>query len=143
MSDETATGFGVSREGVVDLAHALSQAGATSLTDAFPAATLAPIWQALLDNDAIETPEGVDAARIEVRLTEPRMLELHVPFHAGDDEQARVLPVPVEGLSVSGELADQLGQEAERLAEALELSQSASASDVAPEPGKTTQKPHN
>ena len=104
MSD--APEFGIDRQGVVDLADSLEQAGAGSLEDAFPAALLAATWRALLENGGIQTPARVDLDRVEVLLVGPKVLELRVPVRTKDAELVKAVPVWVEKWSASGSSSD-------------------------------------
>jgi hypothetical protein len=132
------TEFGASDKGVKKLAASLG--GARSLADAFPAALVTPVWQALLEAGAVEMPKRVDAHRVEVLLVDPHQVELRVPVRSGSDEFVKVVPVRVDSWPASGELARQIGDEAERLARALEAADATSV--VQHKPGQS-QKPHN
>jgi hypothetical protein len=140
MSGEPGAEFGIGKQAVLDLARSLERAAADSLVDAFPAALVAPTWRALLENGAVEAPTRVDLDRVEVRLTGPKALELRVPVRSGDGEVVKPVAVLVEKWSASGGLADQLEDEAEKLAAALELAASQPTFDHYPGSG---QKPHN
>ena len=139
MSDDPAdTGFGVSNQGVLDLAAQLG--GAESLADAFPAALLAPVWQALLEADVVETPARVDAHRVEVLLLGPNQLELRVPVRSRYAEFVQVVPVWVGEWLATGKLENQIADEAKRLSRALELADANQRFEHSPGQG---QKPHN
>jgi hypothetical protein len=140
MSDDPGAAFGTSRQAVLDLARSLQRAQTDSLVDAFPAALVAPTWRMLLEKGVVEAPTRVDLDRVEVRLTGPKTLELRVPVRSGDAEVVKAVAVDVEKWSASGGLADQLAHEAETLAAALELADSAPTFDHYPGSG---QKPHN
>ena len=140
MSEVPGAQFGVSDQAVLDLVASLEKAGADDVVDAFPAALLAPTWRALLESGAIETPARVDVDRVEVRLVGPHALELRVPIVSGDGEFVRSVPVSVEKWSATGELANQLGEEAQRLVAALEM---ADLRDPFDHYTGTGQKPHN
>jgi hypothetical protein len=139
MSDAPGdTGFGISNQGVLDLASALGEAD--SLADAFPAALLAPVWRALLDAGVVETPARVDVQRVEVLLLGPNQLELRVPVRSRHAEFVKVVPVWVGKWLAKGQLENQIGDEAERLARALERADSNPVFEYSPGQG---QKPHN
>jgi hypothetical protein len=139
MNDEPSAEFGISEQGVVELARSFERAGTHSLEDAFPAALLAPTWRALLEGGAIEAPTHVDLDRVEVRLAGPKRLELRVPIRFGEAEVVKAVVVHVEVWTVSGELVGQLAAEAEKLARALELAASLPTFNHK----GTGQKPHN
>jgi hypothetical protein len=136
MSDDP--GFGVSRQAVLDLAHSLE---VDSLADAFPAALLAPVWRALLEGGTIEAPTRVDLDGVEVIVTAPNWLELRVPVRSRHGEPVSALPVWVEAWTTPGNtLAEQLVEEAESLAQALEMAASLPTFDHYP---GSAQKPKN
>jgi hypothetical protein len=138
MSDDPGAGFGVSRQAVLDLASSLD---AESVADAFPAALLAPVWRALLEGGVIEAPTRVDLDRVEVLVTGPKWLELRAPVRSGYGEPVKALAVWVEAWSTEGEtLAEQLDNEAESLAQALQEAASLPTFDHDPRVG---QKPRN
>jgi hypothetical protein len=139
MSDDPAdTGFGVSNQGILDFASSLGEAD--TLVDAFPAALLAPVWRALLEAGVVETPARVDAHRVEVLVVGPNQLELRVPVRSRYAEFVKVVPVWVGKWLAKGELENQIGDEAERLAGALERADSNPVYEHGPGQG---QKPHN
>jgi hypothetical protein len=139
MSDDPAdTGFGISKQGVLDFASSLG--GADSLVEAFPAALLAAVWRALLEADVVETPARVDAQRVEVLLVGPNQLELRVPVRSRYAEFVKVVPVWVGNWLAKGALENQIGDEAEQLANALERADSNPVFEHSPGQG---QKPHN
>jgi hypothetical protein len=129
----------VTRGALIRYADALEKADVSSLQEAFPAALLAATWRALLEHGVIEAPAEVDLDRVEVLLAAPNVLELRVPVRTRTTELVKAVPVLVEW-TASGELTNQLGEEAERLAEALELAVSLPTVDHGRGPG---QKPHN
>ena len=131
--------FKLTRQALVSLADALGQAGADSLQGAFPAALLAATWRALLENGVIEAPTLVDVERVEVIVTGPNALELRVPVRTKTAELVKSVPVLVEW-TATGDLTNQLGEEAEHLVDALELAASLPTFDHTRGPG---QKPHN
>ena len=133
-----AEGFGISRQGVLDFSDSLGDAD--ELADGFPAPLVASVWRALLTAGVIETPARVIADRIEVWPVGPHALELRVPVRTGLMEFVKAVPVHVPKWPATGELENQVADEAERLVRALER-----AGDIAVvqhSPGQT-QKPHN
>ncbi len=139
MGAEPGHEFKLTRRALIRLADALEKAGADSLQDAFPAALLAATWRALLENGVIHAPAHVDVERIEVLVTGPSVLELRVPVRTKTAELVKSVPVLVEW-TATGDLTNQLGEEAEHLAAALELAASLPTVDHTRGPG---QKPHN
>jgi hypothetical protein len=131
--------FKLTRQALVRLADALGQAGADSLQGAFPAVLLAATWRALLENGVIEAPTRVDVERVEVLVTGPDALELRVPMRTKTAELIKAVPVVVEW-TATGDLTNQLGEEAEHLVDALELAASLPTFEHTRGPG---QKPHN
>jgi hypothetical protein len=118
MSDDPGAAFGVSRQAVLDLAASLD---AKSVADAFPAALLASVWGALLEGGTIEAPTRVDLDRVEVIVTGANWLELRAPVRSRYGEPVKALAVWVEAWTTQGKtLVEQLGDEAESLAKALE-----------------------
>jgi len=117
MSDEPA--FEIKSRDVLALASTLEKAGARSLEDVFPAALVAPTWRALLESGSIKAPARVDLDRVEVLLVGPNALELRVPVRTKSSELVKVLTVWVKKWSSTGQLAEQLDKEAQRLADAL------------------------
>ena len=139
MSEETGdTGFGVSNQGVLDVASGLGEAD--SLEDAFPAPLVADVWRALLEADVVETPARVDAHRVEVVVLGPNQLELRVPIRSRYAEFVKVVPVWVGQWLATGKLENQIADEAKRLARALERADSNPVFEHSPGQG---QKPHN
>jgi hypothetical protein len=139
MGAEPGHEFNLDRGALIRLADALENAGADSLQVAFPAALLAATWRALLENDVLEAPAGVDVERVEVLVTGPNALELRVPVSTKTAELVKSVPVLVEW-TAGGDLTNQLGEEAEHLVDALELAVSLPTVDHTRGPG---QKPHN
>ena len=131
-------GFGISAQGVLDFAASLGDAD--DLADGFPAALVAPVWRALLAAGVIETPARVVAERIEVVVLGPHVLELRVPVRTRFAEFVKATPVHVPRWPATGALENQIGDEAERLAKALE--HAAEIAVFEHSPGQT-QKPHN
>jgi hypothetical protein len=116
MSDESA--FEVDQQQVAAIAQAT---GAAAIVDAFPAALLAPTWQALLQGGAIKTPAGLDATRVKVHLQGPRTLELLVPVTLKDgDEVVKSSVVRIKSWTANGDMFQQLDSEADELKQALE-----------------------
>ncbi len=138
MADESA--FGIKEKDVLGLASSLEKAGARSLADVFPAALVAATWRELLDHGGIKAPARVELDRVEVVLVGPKALELRVPIRAKSTEYVKVLTVWVEKWSSTGELAEQLVKEAQRLAQALERADSQA---VFAHYTGSGQKPHN
>ena len=101
---------------------------------------VAPTWRALLEHGGIKAPARVDLDRVEVVLVGPKALELRVPIRAKSTEYVKVLTVSVEKWSSTGELAEQLVKEAQRLAQALERADSQA---VFAHYTGSGQKPHN
>lgn len=135
MSDQT--GFEVDERHLVELVKEL---GVGDILDAFPADLLAPAWRALLKAGAITAPDNVEVARVMVRLLGPHKLELLVPLRLGDgDEVVKSVVVRVDQWTATGEVGNQLYDEAKVLARALE---SAYHQDVFDHEGPG-QKPHN
>jgi hypothetical protein len=139
MANEPTRDFTVAPPALTRLADALEKADATSLQEAFPAALLAATWRALLENGVIEAPEQVALDRVEVLVAGTEVLELRVPVRTRTHEIVKAVPVLVQW-TASGDLIEQLGDEAERLTQALELAVSLPAFDHDRGPG---QKPHN
>ena len=75
-----------------------------------------------------------------MRLAGPKLLELRVPVRSGDHEVVKAVVVEVEKWSAEGALANQLEDEAEKLAGALEMADAQQTFDHYPGSG---QKPHN
>lgn len=135
MRDES--GFDVDEQQLVALVKAL---GVGDVLDAFPADLLAPTWRALLTAGAVTAPDNVDVSRVAVRLLGRHKLELLVPERLDDgDEVVKIVVVRVDQWTASGELGNQLYDEAKTLARALE---SAYHQDVFDHEGPG-QKPHN
>jgi hypothetical protein len=132
------TEFGVSDQGVQDFAASLGGAG--SLADAFPAVLLAPVWDAMLRAGVVVAPPRVAVDRAEVLPVGPNALELRVPVSTVYGEVLKSVPVYVSGWLADGELAAQIADEAERLADALETADANDAFFHTPGQG---QKPHN
>jgi hypothetical protein len=134
MSDET--GFEIDEQQLVALVKALDVG---DILDAFPADLLAPVWRALLKAGVIKAPDNVDASRAVVRLLGPHKLELLVPERLKDgDEVVKSVVVRVDQWTASGELGNQLYDEAKVLARALD---SAYHQDIFDHEGPG-QKPH-
>jgi hypothetical protein len=140
MSEDPGTGFGVTRQGMLDLADSMEHGGAGSLADAFPAALVAPTWRALLEGGVIEAPTRVALDRVEVRVIGPKVLELRVPVRTRNAEFVKAVPVWVEAWTTTGSLGEQLDKEAKRLTAALEQADAQPVVDHDPGSG---QKPHN
>jgi hypothetical protein len=135
MSDET--GFEVDEQQLVELVQRL---GVGDILDAFPADLLAPTWRALLKGAVVTGPDNVELSRVMVRLLGPHKLELLVPLRLSDgDEIVKSVVVRVDQWTASGEVGNQLYDEAKVLARALE---SAYHQDVFDHEGPG-QKPHN
>jgi hypothetical protein len=135
MSDET--GFEVDDQ---QLAALVKELGVGDVVDAFPADLLAPVWRALLKAGAVKGPDNVDVSRVMVRLLGPHKLELLVPERLKDgDEVVQSIVVRVDQWTASGELGNQLYDEAKVLARALETAYHQQIFDHEG-PG---QKPHN
>jgi hypothetical protein len=135
MSDES--GFEVDDDQLAALVKALDVG---DLVDAFPADLLAPTWRALLKAGAVKGPENVDVSRVMVRLLGRHKLELLVPERLQDgDEVVNSIVVRVDQWTASGELGNQLYDEAKVLARALETAYHQQVFDHEG-PG---QKPHN
>ena len=139
MGAEPGHEFTLTRRALIRLADALEKGGARSLQDAFPAALLAATWRALLENGVIKAPARVDVERVEVLVTGPTVLELRVPVRTKTAEFVKAVPVEVQW-TATGDLTNQLGEEAERLSDALELAASLPTFAHTRGPG---QKPHN
>ena len=131
-------GFGISAQGVLDFAASLGDAD--DLADGFPAALVAPVWRALLAAGVIETPARVIAERIEALPLGPHVLELRVPVRTRFGEFVKATPVHVPRWPATGALENQIGDEAERLARALEHATATAVFEHSP---GQTQKPHN
>jgi hypothetical protein len=135
MSDET--GFEVDEQHLVALVKKL---GVGDVVDAFPADLLAPTWRALLKAGVVKAPANVEVARVMVRLLGPHKLELLLPQRLDDgDEVVKSVVVRVDQWTASGEIGNQLYDEAKVLTRALE---SAYHQDVFDHEGPG-QKPHN
>src|SRR3954462_12715274 len=135
MSDET--GFEVDEQQLVALVKEL---GVGDVVDAFPADLLAPTWRALLKAGVVTGPQDVDVSRVIVRRLGPPKLELLVPQRLKDgDEVVKSVVVRVDQWTASGELGNQLYDEAKVLTRALE---SARQQDIFDHEGPG-QKPHN
>jgi hypothetical protein len=135
MSDES--GFEVDEQQLVALVKEL---GVGDVVDAFPADLLAPTWRTLLKSGVIKGPDNVDVPRVVVRLLGPHKLELLVPRRLKDgDEVVTSVVVRVDQWTVSGELGNQLYDEAKILTRALD---SAYHQDIFDHEGPG-QKPHN
>jgi hypothetical protein len=135
MSDET--GFEVDEQQLVAL---VKQLDVGDILDAFPADLLAPVWRALLRSGVVTAPENVDVSRAVIRLLGPHKLELLVPERLRDgDEVVKSVVVRVDQWTASGELGNQLYDEAKVLARALD---SAYHQDIFDHEGPG-QKPHN
>ena len=139
MGAEPGHEFKLTRRALIRLADALEKDGADSLQGAFPAALLAATWRALLEGGVIKAPTSVDIERVEVLVTAPNVLELRVPVRTKTTELVKAVPVFVEW-TATGDLTNQLGEEAEHLVDALELAASLPTIDHTRGPG---QKPHN
>ena len=132
--------FAVGDEGVKDLVTSLGNVDSLTdafPTDAFPAVILAPVWRAMLATGVVVAPPRVAVERAEVVLVDANVLELRVPVSTTYGELVKSVPVVIEGLA-EGDLADQVADEAERLARVLEVADS--NQHFAEGPG---QKPHN
>jgi len=138
MADDA--GFGIKERDVLGLASSLDKAGARSLEDVFPAALVAATWRALLEHGGVKAPARVLLDRVEVVLVGPKALELRVPVRSKSAEFVKVLTVSVEKWSSTGQLAEQLVKEAQRLAQALERADSQA---VFAHYTGSGQKPHN
>lgn len=135
MSDET--GFEVDTDQLTEL---VEQLGVGDILDAFPADLLAPTWRALLKGGVVKGPANVDVSRVVVRLLGPHKLELLLPRRLKDgDEVVTSVVVRVDQWTASGELGNQLYDEAKVLSRALE---SAYHQDIFDHEGPG-QKPHN
>jgi hypothetical protein len=135
MSDET--GFEIDEQQLVALVKAL---GVGDVVDAFPADLLAPTWRALLKAGVVKGPDDVDVSRVMVRRLGPHKLELLLPQRLHDgDEVVKSVVVRVDQWTASGELGNQLYDEAKVLTRALE---SAQHQDIFDHEGPG-QKPHN
>ena len=135
MNDES--GFAVDEQQLVALVKEL---GVADTVDAFPADLLAPTWRALLKGGVVTGPANVDVSRVVVRLLGPHKLELLVPRRLKDgDEVVTSVVVRVDQWTASGELGNQLYDEARVLSRALE---SAYHQDIFDHEGPG-QKPHN
>lgn len=137
MSDEP-EGFGISRQGVLDFAATLGRTD--ELADGFPAPLVASVWRELLAAGVIETPSRVIDERIEVLPLGPHVLELRVPVRTRYGEFVKATPVHVPRWPATGALENQIGDEAQRLARALEHTTATAVFEHTP---GQTQKPHN
>jgi hypothetical protein len=135
MSDES--GFEVDEQQLVGLVKEL---GVGDVVDAFPADLLAPTWRTLLKAGVVTGPQDVDVSRVIVRRLGSHKLELLVPQRLKDgDEVVKSVVVRVDQWTASGELGNQLYDEAKVLTRALE---SAHQQDIFDHEGPG-QKPHN
>ena len=135
MSDES--GFQVDDQQLTALVKEL---GVGNVVDAFPAGLLAPTWRALLKGGVVKAPATVDVSRVMIRLLGPHKLEILLPEQLEDgDEVVKSVVVRVDQWTASGELGDQLYDEAKVLARALETAYHQQIFDHEG-PG---QKPHN
>jgi len=133
MSDEPANSeFTVDDEAV--------QAFADSFTGAFPAALLAPVWQAMLKAGVVVAPIRVAVDQAEVVLLDPNTLELRVPVSTVSGQLVKSVTVHVDRWPATGELAAEVADAAEGLAGALEKADANSTFSYRPGQG---QKPHN
>jgi hypothetical protein len=134
MSDEAV--FEVDHQQVAAVVQAT---GEEDILDAFPAALLAPAWQALLQGGAIKTPADLDIARVKVHLLGPKLLELLVPVRLNDGvEVVKSAVVRVRRWSASGDIFQQLDHEAGELQMALQVAYNQQIFDH----GGQGQKPH-
>ena len=138
MSDESA--FGVKRpKDVLGLASR-SEGGRPLARDAFPAALLAPTWRALLEAARSRRRRGSTSTASRSSCSGPRRSSCACRSGAKAAEYVKALTVSVEKWTASGELAEQLDEEAKRLAQALERADSQPVFDHYTGSG---QKPHN
>jgi hypothetical protein len=134
MSDEPV--FEVDHQQVAAVAQAT---GEDATLDAFPAALLAPTWQALLHGGAIKTPANLDVARVKVHVLGPKLLELLVPVTLNDGaEVVKSALVRVKRWSASGDIFQELDHEAGELQMALQVAYNQQIFDH----GGQGQKPH-
>jgi hypothetical protein len=126
------TGFAVDDQRVQDFA--------AGFTGAFPAALLAPVWQAMLKAGVVVAPPRVAVDRAEVVLIDPNALELRVPVSTTSGELVKSVAVYVDQWPTAGEPATEVADAADRLARALEAADANAT--FAYHPGQS-QKPHN
>ena len=113
---------------------------ADSYAGEFPAALLAPVWQAMLKASVVVAPIRVAVDQAEVVLLGPDTLELRVPISTVSGLLVKSVTVSVRQWPPGGELTTELAGAAERLARVLETADANATFDYARGP---SQKPHN
>ena len=133
MSDHPGNAeFGVDEQALQEFAD--------SFAGAFPAALLAPVWQAMLRAGVVVAPIRVAVDQAEVVLIDANTLELRVPVSTVSGQLVKSVTVSVDQWPGNDELATQVADEAAQLAAALETADANSVFVFKPGQG---QKPHN